>query len=184
MSKIGRLPIEIPKGVEIKIDGNNIQVKGPKGMLSIVINPMIKIEMKDGKIILSRKADDRKTNSLYGLSRTLVSNMVKGVTEGFTKDLELTGVGYRAAAQGKNLSLQLGYSHQITINPPEGIQFKIQGQNKITVIGIDKEVVGQVAANIKACRPVEPYKGKGIKYAGETVRRKAGKAAASAKGGA
>ena len=177
MSRIGRAPITIPAGVTIKVDAENlVHVKGPKGELSRKINQDMKIIIEEGVLTVARPSDDKTHRSLYGLSRTLINNMVVGVTQGFTKNLEINGVGYRATKQGKNLSLALGYSHPVFIEPPAGITFDAPTQNTITVHGIDKELVGAVAANIRGWREPEPYKGKGIKYAGEHIRRKEGKA--------
>jgi len=177
MSRIGRAPITIPAGVTIKVDAENlVHVKGPKGELSRKINQDMKITIEEGVLTVARPSDDKTHRSLHGLSRTLINNMVVGVTQGFTKNLEINGVGYRATKQGKNLSLALGYSHPVVIEPPAGITFDAPTQNTITVHGIDKELVGAVAANIRGWREPEPYKGKGIKYAGEHIRRKEGKA--------
>ena len=177
MSRIGRAPITIPAGVTIKVDAENlVHVKGPKGELSRKINQDMKITIEEGVLTVARPSDDKNHRSLHGLSRTLINNMVVGVTQGFTKNLEINGVGYRATKQGKNLSLALGYSHPVVIEPPAGITFDAPTQNTITVHGIDKELVGAVAANIRGWREPEPYKGKGIKYAGEHIRRKEGKA--------
>ncbi len=177
MSRIGRAPITIPAGVTVKIDENNlVQVKGPKGELSRRISQVLKINIEGNILTVSRPSDDKSHRSLHGLSRTLIHNMVVGVTEGFTKNLEITGVGYRAAIQGKNLSLALGYSHPVVIVPPAGISLEAPSPTSISVHGIDKELVGAVAANIRKWRVPEPYKGKGIKYAGEHIRRKEGKA--------
>ncbi|MBQ7629560.1 MAG: 50S ribosomal protein L6 [Selenomonadaceae bacterium] len=177
MSRIGRAPITIPAGVTVKVDAENlVHVKGPKGELSRKINQDMKIIIEEGVLTVARPSDDKTHRSLHGLSRTLINNMVVGVTQGFTKNLEINGVGYRATKQGKNLSLALGYSHPVVIEPPAGITFDAPTQNTITVHGIDKELVGAVAANIRGWREPEPYKGKGIKYAGEHIRRKEGKA--------
>jgi large subunit ribosomal protein L6 len=177
MSRIGRAPVEIPAGVTVKVDENNlVQVKGPKGELSRRINMDMKISIDGNILTVARPSDDKTHRSLHGLSRTLIHNMVVGVTAGFTKNLEITGVGYRAAKQGKNLQLALGYSHPVVIEPPAGITLDAPTATTITVHGIDKELVGAVAANIRKWRLPEPYKGKGIKYAGEHIRRKEGKA--------
>lgn len=180
MSRIGKKPVEIPKGVEVKVTGDKIMVKGPKGTANMELDPDIKVKVEDNKVVVTRDRDDRELRAKHGLWRALINNHVVGVTEGFSKSLELTGVGYRAAKQGKKLVIQIGYSHPVEVDPPDGINFELEGQTKIKVTGIDRGVVGQVAANIKAIRPVEPYKGKGIKYAGQYVRRKAGKAAKAA----
>lgn len=177
MSRIGRAPITIPNGVTVTVDDSNrVTVKGPKGELSRAINPDMKITVDNGVLTVSRPSDDKAHRSLHGLSRTLINNMVVGVTTGFTKNLEITGVGYRAAKQGKNLQLALGYSHPVIIEPPAGITLDAPTATTITVHGIDKELVGAVSANIRKWREPEPYKGKGIKYAGEHIRRKEGKA--------
>ena len=174
MSRIGRMPIAIPAGVEVKMDGNTVTVKGPKGTLSRTVHQNMKVEISDAEIIVSRPDDNKENRSLHGLTRTLIANMVEGVTNGYTKELEINGVGYRAAKAGKKLTLTLGYSHPVEMEDPEGIETKVDG-NKITVSGIDKEKVGQFAAEIRTKRPPEPYKGKGIKYTTETIRRKVGK---------
>jgi len=177
MSRIGRAPITIPATVTVKVSEDNlVHVKGPKGELSRKIHQDMKINIEDGVLTVTRPSDDKLHRSMHGLSRTLINNMVVGVTEGFTKNLEISGVGYRAQKQGKNLSLALGYSHPVIIEPPAGITLEAPTATTITVHGIDKELVGAVAANIRGWRKPEPYKGKGIKYAGEYVRRKEGKA--------
>lgn len=178
MSRIGRAPIEIPKDVTVTFSGDTVSVKGPKGTLSQKIDPSIKIKIEGSVVTVSRSSEDKKHKSMHGLYRSLVSNMIKGVHTGFEKNLEITGVGYRAAKEGKKLVLSMGYSHPVSVDPPAGIEFVVEGQTKVKVVGADKQVVGQVASNIKYVRPVEPYKGKGIRYAGQYVRRKAGKAAA------
>jgi len=178
MSRIGKAPIPIPQGVEIKRAGSTVEVKGPKGALSHAIPEGISIQVEDGVIHVKRKGDAKRERSLHGLSRTLIANMVTGVTAGFEKGLEIVGIGYRAALQGRNLQLSLGYSHPVIYPIPEGIEVEVDKQNKITVKGIDKQQVGQVAAEIRSFRKPEPYKGKGIRYIGEQVRRKAGKAKA------
>lgn len=177
MSRIGRAPIEIPAGVTVKVDETNlVHVKGPKGELSRKINQDLKINIEGNILTVTRPSDDKTHRSLHGLSRTLINNMVVGVTEGFTKNLEIVGVGYRAAKQGKNLQLALGYSHPVVIEAPAGITLDAPTATTITVFGIDKELVGAVAANIRKWREPEPYKGKGIKYVGEHIIRKEGKA--------
>ncbi|MCU0265470.1 MAG: 50S ribosomal protein L6 [Actinomycetia bacterium] len=177
MSRIGRLPIPVPSGVEVTIDGQDVTVKGPKGTLSHTVVPPISVERADdGSLTVSRPDDGRTSRSLHGLTRTLVANMVTGVTDGYAKSLELVGVGYRVQAKGAALELALGFSHPVVVDPPEGIAFSVQGPTKFTVSGIDKQQVGEVAANIRKLRKPEPYKGKGIRYAGEVVRRKVGKA--------
>jgi len=176
MSRIGRAPIQVPAGVEVKINGNVIEVKGPKGQLSREFHPQMKVELADGSIVVTRPSDEKQHRSLHGLTRTLIANMVKGVTEGFTRNLEIVGVGYRAAKQGSKLVLTVGYSHPVEIDPAPGIEIEVPTPTKISVKGIDKELVGQTAANIRDVRRPEPYLGKGIRYEGERVRRKAGKA--------
>ena len=177
MSRIGRAPIAIPAGVEIKVEDNNVvTVKGPKGTLTQQFNPSMAIAMENGELKVTRPNDAKENRALHGLTRTLISNMVTGVSEGFSKKLELVGVGYRAALKGKDLELQLGYSHPVEVAAPEGITFEVPSQTEIIVTGPSKEAVGQVAANIRKWRKPEPYKGKGIRYEGEHVRRKAGKA--------
>lgn len=181
MSRIGKKPVVIPAGVEVKLDGNHISVKGPKGQLALDFNPEISVEVQGTEIIVSRPSDDKQHRSLHGLTRTLVSNMVIGVTEGYSKTLEVNGVGYRAQKQGKDLVMNLGYSHQVVVPEVEGISIEVPSANQIVVSGADKQLVGQFAAEIRAKRPPEPYKGKGIKYANEHIRRKEGKAAKGAK---
>jgi large subunit ribosomal protein L6 len=176
MSRIGKLPIPVPAGVEIKIDGQNVDVKGPKGTLSLTVSAPITISVEDGTITVARPDDERNSRSLHGLTRTLIANNIEGVTNGFTKGLEIVGTGYRVAQKGNALEFALGYSHPITVEPPAGISFSVEGNTKVTVHGIDKQAVGEVAANIRKLRKPEPYKGKGVRYAGEVVRRKAGKA--------
>ncbi len=176
MSRIGRMPIAIPAGVTVDIAENNkVTVKGPKGTLERVIVPEMELKMEDGQLTVSRPNDLKRMKSLHGLTRTLIHNMIVGVTEGYEKVLEVNGVGYRAAKQGKVLTLSLGYSHPVEMTDPEGIEAVLDGQNKIIVKGIDKEKVGQYAAEIRDKRRPEPYKGKGIKYADEHIRRKVGK---------
>jgi large subunit ribosomal protein L6 len=175
MSRIGKLPIPVPAGVEVKIDGQSIEVKGPKGSLTHVVPAPITIVLEDNTITVTRPNDERLSRSLHGLTRTLIANNIHGVTQGFTKGLEIVGTGYRVAAKGNDLEFALGYSHPITVTPPAGISFTVEGNTKVTVNGIDKQAVGEVAANIRKLRKPEPYKGKGVRYAGEVVRRKAGK---------
>jgi large subunit ribosomal protein L6 len=176
MSRIGRQPIALPKNVEVTLgDGNNVSVKGPKGQLQRQFPPTITLAREEDQIVVTRPNDEGKQRALHGLSRSLFNNMVVGVTDGFTKTLEVQGVGYRAQLQGTNLQLALGFSHPVIVTPPQGITFTVEGP-RILITGIDKEQVGQVAANIRKLRPPEPYKGKGIRYQGERVRRKAGKA--------
>lgn len=181
MSRIGRKPINIPAGVEIKLDNGVIRVKGPKGELSQNIHQNITVEIGQNEINVIRKDDEKQNRSLHGLTRSLIFNMVEGVTNGFKKELEVNGVGYRAQKQGKNLVMNLGYSHQVIISETDEIKIEVQGTNKIIVHGIDKQKVGQFAAEIREKRSPEPYKGKGIKYADEVIRRKEGKAGKTAK---
>lgn len=176
MSRIGKLPIEIPQGVEVTIDGQNITAKGPLGTESVEVREEILIKKEDNIVTLVRRDEERKTRALHGLSRTLVANAINGVKTGFEKNLELQGVGYRAAMQGTTLNLQLGYSHPINIEPPKGITITVEANTKISVKGSNKQTVGDVAAEIRSKRPPEVYKGKGVRYEGEYVRRKAGKA--------
>jgi large subunit ribosomal protein L6 len=177
MSRIGKQPVTIPAGVEVKIDGHIVNVKGPKGELTREFNPMMTIKQEGDEIIVTRPDDSREARSLHGLTRTLIHNMVVGVSEGYSKKLELVGVGYRASLKGKDLEMSLGFSHPVKVTPPEGIVFEVPSQTEILVKGASKEQVGQVAADVRAWRKPEPYKGKGIRYAGEHVRRKLGKAA-------
>jgi len=177
MSRIGRLPIPVPADVEVSIDGQDVTVKGPKGTLSHTVADPIRIERaEDGTLTVSRPDDNRVSRSLHGLSRTLVANMVTGVTQGYSKSLEIVGVGYRVTAKGDALEFALGFSHPVLIEPPQGISFSVEAPTRFSVSGIDKQQVGEVAANIRKLRKPEPYKGKGIRYAGEAVRRKVGKA--------
>ena len=176
MSRIGRLPIDIPAGVTVTADNGVIAVKGPKGELSLTVASPIEVAIADNQVVVTRPNDERLSRSLHGLTRTLINNQIIGVTDGYTKGLEVVGTGYRVAAKGTSLEFALGYSHSITVDPPAGISFTVEGQNKILVSGIDKQAVGEVAANIRKLRKPEPYKGKGIRYEGEVVRRKAGKA--------
>jgi large subunit ribosomal protein L6 len=176
MSRIGRQPIAVPAGVDVTIDGRTITVKGPKGTLSREVHPDMLVRRENGSVVVERPSDQKTHRQLHGLTRTLVSNMVVGVSDGFRKGLEITGVGYRAALVGQKLQLSLGYSHPIEIEPPTGISFELENPTRLAVVGIDKELVGQVAASVRATRKPEPYKGKGVRYAGEVIRRKAGKA--------
>ena len=177
MSRIGKAPITVPAGVDVTLDGRTISVKGPKGTLAREIPGTITITQDGDTLVCERPNDENKTKAMHGLTRSLVNNMVIGVTDGFTKNLEIVGVGYRAEAQGPNaLRLNLGFSHSVDVKAPEGITFEVPAQTQVIVSGIDKEVVGQVAANIRSIRKPEPYKGKGVRYAGERVLRKAGKA--------
>jgi len=176
MSRIGKLPIELPQGVEITIEGQTITAKGPLGTESVTVRPEILIKKEDNLVILTRQNEERKSRALHGLSRTLVANAINGVKTGFEKKLELQGVGYRASMQGTTLNLALGYSHPINIEPPAGIQIAVEANTKISIKGSNKQTVGDVAAEIRSKRPPEVYKGKGVRYEGEVVRRKAGKA--------
>lgn len=180
MSRIGKAIINVPAGVSAEFKDGVISVKGPKGELAQAVDKGIQVKVEQGKISVQRTSDEKRFRAMHGLYRSLISNMVKGVSSLFTKDLEITGVGYRAAKDGKKLSLSMGYSHPIIIEPPAGIEFVVEGQAKVKVVGADRHLVGQVASDIKNVRPVEPYKGKGIRYSGQYVRRKAGKAAAKA----
>jgi large subunit ribosomal protein L6 len=176
MSRIGRLPITVPPTVDVTIEGRQLTVKGPKGTLSRQLHPDMSVRQEDGSILVSRPTEQKTHKQLHGLTRTLVNNMVVGVTDGYRKGLEITGVGYRATLNGRKLTLNLGYSHPIEIDPPEGISFEVENPTRLAVVGIDKELVGQIAATVRSTRKPEPYKGKGVRYAGEQVRRKAGKA--------
>ena len=179
MSRIGKQPIPVPSNVEVKLDGNTLTVKGPKGELTRSFAEILTIKQEGEELIVERPDDSREAKSMHGLTRTLINNMVVGVSEGFSKKLELVGVGYRAQLKGKDLEMQLGFSHPVIVEAPEGITFECPSQNEIVVSGASKEAVGQVAANVRAWRKPEPYKGKGIRYEGEYVRRKLGKAAKS-----
>jgi len=176
MSRIGRLVIAIPQGVDVSLDAERITVKGPRGELSRVLAPEMRVIREDGTLRVERPDDQKRSRALHGLTRTLVANMVIGVTDGYRKGLEITGVGYRAQLIGKKLQLNLGYSHPVEIEPPEGIAFELENPTRLAVTGIDKELVGHVAARVRATRKPEPYKGKGVRYAGEVIRRKQGKA--------
>ena len=176
MSRIGRMPIAIPAGVEVKLDGNTVSVKGPKGTLTGTVHQNMKVEVNGAEITVTRPNDNKENRSLHGLTRTLIANMVEGVTNGFSKELEVNGVGYRAQKQGNDLVLNIGYSHQVIMPAPEGVSIEVPGPNKVVVSGADKQKVGQFAAEIREKRPPEPYKGKGIKYVDEHIRRKEGKA--------
>jgi large subunit ribosomal protein L6 len=176
MSRIGRMPIDVPAGVTVSIDGQHVSVKGPKGELALTVAEPIQVALEDNQIVVSRPNEERLSKSLHGLTRTLINNNVVGVTQGYEKKLEVVGTGYRVATKGQSLELSLGFSHSVTVDPPEGITFQVEGNDKITVSGIDKQAVGETAANIRKLRKPEPYKGKGVRYAGEHVRRKAGKA--------
>jgi large subunit ribosomal protein L6 len=176
MSRIGRLPIQVPSGVEVTIEGRAVTVKGPKGTLSQRVAPPIVVAQEDGVITVTRPDDEGVNRALHGLSRTLIANMVAGVTQGYRKTLEIVGVGYRVQARGANLEFSLGFSHPVTIEPPDGIKFTVETPTRLTVEGIDKQQVGEVAANIRKLRKPDPYKGKGVRYQGEQIRRKVGKA--------
>jgi large subunit ribosomal protein L6 len=176
MSRIGRLPIPVPATVDVSIVGREITVKGPKGTLTRALHPDMKVSKVDSTIVVERPSEAKHHKQLHGLTRTLVANMVVGVTDGYRKQLEITGVGYRAVKVGDKLQLSLGYSHPVEMDPPAGISFELENPTKLAVVGIDKELVGQVAATVRATRKPEPYKGKGVHYLGEQIRRKAGKA--------
>lgn len=176
MSRIGRRPITVPSGVDVQVEPGLVRVKGPKGELSQSVSPMMSFERENGTLLVTRPSDERRARALHGLTRTLVANMVQGVTEGYKKDLEIRGVGYRAALEGQTLILTVGYSHPVRMEPPEGISFTVETPTRLSVNGISKELVGEEAARVRRVRPPEPYKGKGIRYVGEYVRRKAGKA--------
>ena len=177
MSRIGRLPIPVPAGVDVTIDGQDVRVKGPKGELALTVSDPISAERgEDGVISVSRPNDERSSRALHGLTRTLINNMVVGVTDGYTKKLEIYGTGYRVLAKGSNLEFSLGFSHPVVIEPPDGITFAVESATRFSVSGIDKQLVGETAANIRKLRRPEPYKGKGVRYAGEQIRRKVGKA--------
>ena len=175
MSRIGRLPISVPAGVDVSISGAEVTVKGPKGTLQHTVAEPITISQGDGVLTVSRPDDERRNRALHGLTRSLVANMVTGVTEGYSKSLEIVGVGYRVQARGKDLEFALGYSHPVPVPAPEGIAFTVESPTRLTVSGIDKQLVGEVAANIRKLRKPDPYKGKGVRYAGEVIRRKVGK---------
>ena len=176
MSRIGRLPITVPPTVDVTIEGRQVTVKGPKGTLSRALHPDMSVGREDDQLVVTRPTEQKTHKQLHGLTRTLVNNMVVGVTDGYRKGLEITGVGYRATLNGRKLTLNLGYSHPIEIDPPEGITFEVENPTRLAVVGIDKELVGQIAAKVRSTRKPEPYKGKGVRYAGEKIRRKAGKA--------
>jgi large subunit ribosomal protein L6 len=176
MSRIGKLPVPVPSGVDVAIEGQNVTVKGPKGTLSHVVAEPITVVQEDGTITIARPDDERESKSLHGLSRTLIANMVTGVTSGYTKTLEIVGTGYRVTAKGSDLEFALGFSHPVTVPAPEGITFRVESPTRFAVEGIDKQKVGEVAAKIRKLRKPDPYKGKGVRYQGEVIRRKAGKA--------
>ena len=181
MSRIGRKPIVVPAGVDVKIDGYDVTVKGPMGELKQSFSPLLGLEFRDGEVLVTRSSDDKEYRSLHGLTRTLINNMVVGVSEGFSKELEIQGVGYRAQKQGKDLIMNLGYSHQVVMSDNDNITIEVPAPNRIVIKGIDKQKVGQFAAEVREKRPPEPYKGKGIRYLGEYVIRKEGKAGKGAK---
>ena len=176
MSRIGRLPIAVPATVDVTIDGRTLTVKGPKGSLTRSLHPDMILSREESQLVVTRPTEQKTHKQLHGLTRTLVNNMVVGVTDGYRKGLEITGVGYRAALNGRKLQLNLGYSHPIEIDPPAGISFEVENPTRLAVVGIDKELVGQIAAKVRSTRKPEPYKGKGVRYSGEVIRRKAGKA--------
>ena len=175
MSRIGRLPITVPAGVEVKVDGSVVSVKGSKGELSHTVASPIEVSLEDGTLTVARPNDERASRSLHGLTRTLIANMIQGVTAGYEKKLEIVGTGYRVQAKGSDLEFALGYSHPVLINAPEGVTFAVETPTKFSITGIDKQKVGQIAANIRRLRKSDPYKGKGIRYEGEQIRRKVGK---------
>ena len=176
MSRIGRMPVPIPSGVDVTINGREVTVTGPKGKLSLEVAEPIEVSQNDGVITVTRPNDEGNVRALHGLSRSLVANMVTGVTEGYRKTLEIVGVGYRVQAKGSNLEFSLGFSHPVTVSPPEGITLRVETPTRLVVEGIDKQQVGEVAANIRKLRKPDPYKGKGLRYSGEHIRRKVGKA--------
>jgi large subunit ribosomal protein L6 len=176
MSRIGRMPITVPSGVEVTIEGRTVQVKGPKGELSLSVSAPIEVAQSDGTITVSRPSDEGEIRALHGLSRSLIANMVTGVTEGYSKTMEIVGVGYRVQAKGKDLEFALGFSHPVPVPAPDGITFRVETPTRFVVEGIDKQQVGEVAANIRKLRKPDPYKGKGVRYQGEQIRRKVGKA--------
>ena len=176
MSRIGKLPVPVPSGVDVAIDGQTVTVKGPKGSLTHVVAEPITVAQEDGTITVARPDDERASKSLHGLSRTLIANMVTGVTAGYSKTLEIVGTGYRVTAKGSDLEFALGFSHPVVVTPPDGITFRVEVPTRFVIEGIDKQKVGEVAANIRKLRKPDPYKGKGVRYQGETIRRKAGKA--------
>ncbi len=176
MSRIGRMPIAIPSGVDVTIDGRLVTVRGPKGELSLAVKEPIGVSQQDGVITVARPSDEGEIRALHGLSRSLIANMVTGVTQGYSKTLEIVGVGYRVQAKGRDLEFALGFSHPVPVSAPEGITFRVETQTRFVVEGIDKQQVGEVAANIRKLRKPDPYKGKGVRYQGEQIRRKVGKA--------
>ena len=176
MSRIGRLPVTVPGGVDVAIDGRDVTVTGPKGTLQYTVPEPLTVRREDGTVTVTRPSDEGKVRALHGLSRTLIANMVTGVTDGYRKTLEIVGVGYRVQARGQNLEFSLGYSHPVTVAPPEGITFRVEAPTRFVVEGIDKQQVGEIAAQIHKLRKPDPYKGKGVRYQGEQIRRKVGKA--------
>jgi large subunit ribosomal protein L6 len=176
MSRIGRLPIDVPNGVDVTVDDRNVTVKGPKGQLALTVAQPISVAIEDGRVVVTRPDDERVSRSLHGLTRTLIANNIQGVTQCYSKSLDVVGTGYRVQARGANVEFALGFSHPVVVEPPAGITFTVEGNNRLTVSGIDKQAVGETAANIRKIRKPEPYKGKGVRYTGEVVRRKAGKA--------
>ncbi len=182
MSRIGKLPVNVPSGVEVKLGEREVIVKGPKGELQQhILADVVSVKLEDGRVLVERKGDGKPHRSAHGLTRTLIANMIEGVSKGFRKSLEIQGVGYRAAKAGENLNLTLGYSHPVVYSAPAGITLSVEGQNKVHVDGIDKQMVGQVAAEIRGLRPPEPYKGKGVRYEGERIKKKLGKAGKAGK---
>ncbi|MGD8320543.1 MAG: 50S ribosomal protein L6 [Gemmatimonadota bacterium] len=177
MSRIGKMPVAVPKGVDVKLGGNTVTVKGPKGELSLDVHPEMKVTVEDGEVRVERPSDQQRHRALHGLTRSLINNMVEGVTQGFTKTLEIVGVGYRAEVKGKGIVLNVGFSHAVDYTPVEGVTLECPNQTTVVISGANKQNVGQTAAEIRAVRPPEPYKGKGIRYKGEQIRRKAGKTA-------
>jgi large subunit ribosomal protein L6 len=175
MSRIGRLPIDIPSGVDVTVTDRAVTVKGPRGQLALTVAQPISVSVEDGRVLVTRPDDERESRSLHGLTRTLIANNILGVTQGYTKSLDVVGTGYRVQARGANVEFALGFSHPVLVEPPAGITFTVEGNNRLTVAGIDKQAVGETAANIRKIRKPEPYKGKGVRYTGEVVRRKAGK---------
>jgi large subunit ribosomal protein L6 len=175
MSRIGRLPIDIPADVTVTVNGQDVAVKGPKGELTLTVARPLSVAVEDNQVLVTRPDDERESRSLHGLTRTLINNNIIGVTQGYTKGLEVVGTGYRVQQRGSSIEFALGFSHPVLVDPPAGISFTVEGNNRVTVSGIDKQAVGEAAANIRKIRKPEPYKGKGVRYAGEVVRRKAGK---------
>lgn len=176
MSRIGKLPIDIPTGVKVTVDGREVQVQGSKGELSLTVAEPIEVKVEENQVLVTRPDEERESRSLHGLVRTLINNNIIGVSQGYSKGLEIVGTGYRVQKKGQNIELAVGYSHPVVVEPPSGITFEVEGNTKVTVSGISKQAVGECAANIRKVRRPEPYKGKGVRYAGEQIRRKAGKA--------